>query len=239
VASPGEALSAHVPGVGSGASPDPLGAGTTPAGIAARGPIGIRVAQLRELAERDPERAQNETWEWFIALGGARDEESLDELFTLGVAKPMEGSTDGILAAFLVTPALDNLVMAFCGPGRFTMPWKGKVFEPDTQDGANRFKFWFPFIARLVWPRYRGHRRDGREHLLFDMTNGVIRDPLDPSHEVWKIEYKDKDLRNPFFIRDILDCLVEIVPGAHLGRIEYEGKYGFRNLGYFALKPAT
>ena len=69
-----------------------------------RGPIGARVAQLRELAATDPERAQNETWEWFKELGADADEQSLDELFTLGDAKPMEGPTDGILIAFFVTP---------------------------------------------------------------------------------------------------------------------------------------
>ena len=77
------------------------------------------------------------------------------------------------------------------------------------------------------------------EPVLFDMENGIIPDPLDPSHAVWKIEYKDEKLGNPLFIKDILDALVEIVPGAHLGRIEHEGLSGFKNLGYFALKPAT
>jgi hypothetical protein len=42
---------------------------------------------------------------------------------------------------------------------------------------------------------------------------------------------------NPsFIIRSIRDELVEIVPGAHLGRILYSTKSGYNNIGYFALK---
>ena len=160
--------------------------------LRARGPIGARLAQLRELSASDPERAQNEAWEWFKELGADADEQSLDELFTLGDAKPMEGATDGILIAFFVTPVLDSFVMALMGPGRATMPWMGKTFDPETGTGVNRFKDWFPPISRIVFPRYRGQRREAGESVLFDMENGIIPDPLDPSHAVWKIEYKDE-----------------------------------------------
>lgn len=224
--------------VGGTATASAARAPLAPDELRARGPIGARVAELRELSASDPERAQNEAWDWFKALGADADEKSLDELFTLGDAKPMEGATDGILVAFFVTPVLDSVVMALMGPGRATMPWMGKTFDPETGTGANRFKQWFPPISRIVFPRYRGQRREAGEPLLFDMENGIIPDPLDPSHAVWKIEYKDPEKGNPFFVKDVLDCLVQIVPGAHLGRIEHEGKSGFRNLGYFALKPA-
>ena len=86
--------------------------------LVARGPIGARLAELRALAATDPERAQSETWEWFKALGADADEASLDELFSLGDATPMEGPTDGILVAFFVTPVMDSVVMALMGPGR-------------------------------------------------------------------------------------------------------------------------
>jgi hypothetical protein len=205
--------------------------------LRARGPIGARVAQLRELAVTEPDRAQSEAWEWFKELGADADEQSLDELFTLGDATPMEGPTDGILVAFFVTPVIDSFVMALMGPGRATMPWMGKTFDPETGTGVNRFKDWFPPISRIVFPRYGGQRKQDGESVLFDMDNGIIPDPLDPGHAVWKIEYKDEEKGNPFFVKDVLDCLVEIVPGAHLGRIEHEGRSGFKNLGYFALKP--
>lgn len=210
----------------------------TPDELRARGPVGARLAELRDLSAREPERAAAEAWEWFQTLGKDRDEKSLDELFTLGVAKPMEGPTDGILVALFVNPVMDSVVLALMGPGRLTAPWTGKTFDPETQTGTNIFKSWYPPIARMVFPRYRGQRREEGQVLMFDNENGIVPDPLDPSHAVWKIEYKDPEQGNPFFVRDVFDALVEIVPGANLGRIEHDGRNGFTNLGYFALKPA-
>jgi hypothetical protein len=207
--------------------------------IAARGPVGTRLAQLREVAASDPEAAQEEAWAWFLRLGATRDEDSLDDLFRLGDARPMSGPTDGILLAIFMSPVLDRLGIALLGPGRPTMPWKGKTFDPMTETGANRFKPWFPALSRLAWPLYRGRRMDGEEHLMFDMRNGDIEDPLDPSHTIWKIDYRDKDLRSPWFIRHCLDTLVEIVPGAHLGRLYYEVGGRYSTLLYFALKPSA
>lgn len=212
-------------------------ASPTAAEITARGPIGARVAQLRELAASDRGRAQDETWEWFKALGADDDLESLGELFTLGVAKPMEGPTDGILLTF-VNPVLNKAIMPFWGPGRPFTPWKGKTFDPETQTGANRFKPWFPPIARVVWPGYRGHRKDGGEDLLFDMTTGDIPDPFDQSHTIWKIDYQELP-ESPWLLRNCLDTLVEIVPDAYLGRLYVSrgGRYAIAL--YFALRPAA
>jgi hypothetical protein len=211
----------------------------TPEELRARGAIGARLAELLELSEGEPQRAAADAWEWFNSLGQDKDEKSLDELFTLGVARPMEGPTDGILLALFVNPLLDSFAMALMGPGRMTAPWTGKTFDPETQTGTNNFKGWYPPIARMVFPRYRGIRREQGKALMFDNENGIVPDPLDPSHAVWKIEYSDPAQANPLFIKDVFDALVEIVPGANLGRIEHNGKSGFKNLGYFALKPAS
>lgn len=103
--------------------------------------------------------------------------------------------------------------------------------------GANRFKPWFPPIARVVWPLYRGHRKDGGEDLLFDMDTGDIPDPLDPGHTIWKIDYQEVK-GSPWFIRHCLDTLVEVTAGAHLGRLYHSRPGGYVTLLYFALKPA-
>ena len=212
-------------------------AAATPAEIAARGPIGARLVQLRELSESDPERAHDEAWEWFKTLGAIQDSESLNELFTLGVAKSMSGPTDGILLTF-VNRVLHDLIMPFWGPGRPFTPWKGKTFDPDTQMGANRFKAWFPPIARVVWPGYRGHRKDGGEDLLFDMETGDIPDPFDQSHTIWKIDYQELP-DSPWLLRNCLDTLVEIVPDAYLGRLYVSRGGRYVMALYFALKPAA
>ena len=97
----------------------------------------------------DPEGAQEQAWDWFLRLGAARDEDSLDDLFRLGDATPMSGPTDGILLAIFVSPVLDRLGIAFLGAGRPTMPWNGKTFDSMSETGANRFKPWFPPLSRL------------------------------------------------------------------------------------------
>ena len=194
---------------------------------------------MREVAAGDPEGAREEAWDWFLRLGAARDEESLDDLFRLGDATPMSGPTDGILLSIFMSPVLDRLGIALLGPGRPTMPWRGKTFDQMTETGANRFEPWFPPLSRFAWPLYRGRRMDGDEHLMFDMRNGEMEDPLDPGHAIWKIDYRDKDLRSPWFIRHCLDTLVEVVPGAHLGRLYYERGGRYSTLLYFALKPSA
>ena len=87
------------------ATAEASGARSTSAQIAARGPVGTRLAQLREVAASDPEGAQEEVWDWFLRLGAARDQDSLDDLFRLGDAKPMSGPTDGILLAIFLIPS--------------------------------------------------------------------------------------------------------------------------------------
>ena len=122
----------------------------TSAQLEARGPVGTKLAQLREIAASDPDGAQEQAWAWFLRLGAARDEDSLDDLFKLGDATPMSGPTDGILLAIFMSPVLDRLGIALLGPGRPTMPWNGKTFDAMTETGADRFKPWFPPLSRLA-----------------------------------------------------------------------------------------
>jgi hypothetical protein len=52
-----------------------------------------------------------------------------------------------------------------------------------------------------------------------------------------KIDYDSEE--NPrLLIRDILDELVQVVPGAYLGKILLRRAETWRLLGYFALQPA-
>ena len=61
---------------------------------------------------------------------------------------------------------------------------------------------------------------------------------LDPDRETLKIDY-DYDENPRLLIRDILDELVQIVPGAYLGKVLLRRKETWRLLGYFALQPAA
>ena len=61
---------------------------------------------------------------------------------------------------------------------------------------------------------------------------------MDPDRETLKIDY-DSDENPRLLIRDILDELVQIVPGAYLGKVLLRRKDAWRLLGYFALQPAA
>jgi len=202
--------------------------------------VQARVAQLREMAETDPQRAQDEMWKWFLRLGKARDAESFDEMFRLGNGSiSIEGPTEGILMMW-VNPVMHRLSRPILGNGRALQPWRGKFFHSDTLTGVKRFEPWFPPLARIPWPFYRGHRKgeDG-EDLMFDMDNGTIADPLDPRHTIWKIDYREVR-GTPWFVRHCLDTLVEMTPDTYLGRLYYDNGGDYTLLLYFALKqPAA
>jgi len=61
----------------------------------------------------------------------------------------------------------------------------------------------------------------------------------DPDTKVLVIDYAPVESNPDHLIRSIRDELVEIVPGANLGKILYRtGEDEYRNLGFFALRPA-
>ena len=77
----------------------------------------------------------------------------------------------------------------------------------------------------------------GGDCAAFDFETGVEPGKVDPDREVLKIDYAPIE-RNPrLTIRPIRDELVEIVPGANLGKILLRSRDGdHRLIGYFALK---
>src|SRR5687768_17671422 len=85
--------------------------------------IDERVAELRKLAKKSTEAAQEETWDWFKQLGKDRDEAALDALFAKGKApKSLDGPTDGILVVPLIQGILDQGLSLITS---VWMPWSG------------------------------------------------------------------------------------------------------------------
>ena len=201
--------------------------------------IAERVAELRELAASDPAAAQADAWSWFAELGALtasqRDPASaqLAELFGCGTpSRGIDGPTDGILVAPLIHPLLDRFLRALT---RHYMPWMGKSFDARGEVGFNRLVGSARFLGYVLWPRYRGRRvAEGLQG--FDFVNRIEAGESEPRVDVLVIDYAPVE-RNPgLIIRQIRDELVEIVPGAHLGRILYRTEGGYANIGYFALR---
>lgn len=199
-----------------------------------------RVAGLRELAERDPLAAQDAAWAWFERLGKSavqdRDTaaEGLAELFACGQpSRGIDGPTDGILVAPLIHPIPDRLLRFLAATG---MPWLGKRFNSQEARGDNLLANGARWPIKLIWPLYSTRGGD-QARVAFDFETRVEAGGVEPTVDVLVIDYAAIE-RNPrLVIRSIRDELVEIVDGAHLGRILWrQGEDRYTNIGYFALR---
>jgi hypothetical protein len=197
--------------------------------------VAERVAELRALAEREPDAARDATWLWFRELGDQRAENELNELFALGAApRGLDGPTDGILVVPLIQPALDRALGLLTAAW---MPWMGKRFDAAASRGDNRLTGSARWPARVLWPLY-GPRAAPDGLTAFDFETYVEPGKQDPGTDVLVIDYAPVAENPRLLIRSIRDELVEIVPGAYLGKILYRGSDGgYTNLGFFALRP--
>ena len=211
---------------------------TTRAGTAPTSSIEERVEALRALD--DPGAARDQAWAWFEQLGReARRDRSgaaarLNELFRLGVPPAgIDGRTEGIFVTPLIAPRVDAIVRAVSSAW---MPWLGKRFDAAAGRGDNVLRSSARLPSKLLWPLYSMGDADG-DAAAFEFETGIEPGRVDPDRQVLKIDYSAIE-RNPrLTIRPIRDELVEIVPGANLGKILLRSRGGgHRLIGYFALR---
>jgi hypothetical protein len=205
------------------------------------GPVADRVAKLREKSREDAHAAREDAWSWIKELSERAQSdragaiEELQALFLCGrPAEGVIGQTEGILVTWTMHPLADRLVGTITGAW---MPWLGKKFFPQEKRGINTLTNSARWPAKLLWPLYStGDAQLGRE--AFDFKTYVEAGRLDPSVDVLVIDYGPVE-RNPrFLIRSIRDELVEIVPGANLGKmlVNVPGRRQPFPALYFALK---
>jgi hypothetical protein len=195
---------------------------TEPQVVLPSGPVAERAAKLQELAHEDAEAAREQAWSWINELsdrahsdrGGALDE--LQALFLCGrPARGISGQTEGILVTWTMHPLADRLVGSITDAW---MPWLGKKFDPDTHTGINTLTNSARWPAKLLWPLY-GTREAELGRSAFDFNTYVEAGRLDPSVDVLVIDYESVESNPRLLIRSIRDELVEIVPGANLGKM--------------------
>jgi hypothetical protein len=200
------------------------------------------VAALQGLAGADPELVKRRAWAQIRLAGlrarSRRDEahDSLARLFRLGAPPdpPLDGETHGIL----VTPVLPSLAEpAARALAAAWMPWQGKRFDVAGERGDNLVAASARLPARLLWPSYAPEDAGGGRLSMFRFRTWTGAGELDPDRQTLKIDY-DSDENPGLLIRDILDELVQLVPGAYLGKMLVRRRAGGRwTLGaYFALR---
>ena len=211
---------------------------TTTAGTVTTSSIVERVGALRALD--DAHAARDQAWAWFEQLGreARRDRPraaaKLNELFRLGGPPAhIDGRTEGIFVTPLIAPRVDAVVRAASSAW---MPWLGKRFDAAAGRGENLLRSSARLPSKLLWPLYSMRDADG-DAAAFEFETGIEPGKVDPDREVMKLDYSAVE-RNPrLTIRPIRDELVEIVPGANLGKILLRSRGGrHRLVGYFALR---
>ena len=177
---------------------------------------------------------RDEMWARFAELGAAKRLGELAELFRTGSPSiGIDGPTEGRLVTFTVHPRFDRLADRITAAW---MPWAGKRFDSGANSGDNRLARSAKWPARLPWPTYR--MRDTGEHLAaFDFETRVEPGKLDPGTDVLVIDYAPVDSNPRLVIKQVRDELVEVVPGAHLGKmLWHHGKDQYSLAAYFALR---
>lgn len=203
--------------------------------------IDARVAELRTLAERAPDIAQDAVWAWLVRLGKQLPDRSaeaeLAELFRHGVpGDAVDGQTEGAVLGFPTpAPGMDvagRLGQLFAGTFvKVANPWLGKRFVRAEKRGTNSVNA-AVFVIKLLAPQYR-LRKAGDHYEGFDMRTWVAPSSLDPATQVLVIDYQEN---NPIVMNRIVDELVEVVPHTYLGKMTWTQDGGSKLWAYFALK---
>jgi len=202
--------------------------------------ISTRVAELREQAASAPIEARDAAWQWFEQLGEEVSRErdagaaALNELFSLGIPPAgIDGRTEGILVSPLIVPPVDRVLRGVAG---LWIPWLGKRFDADANRGDNVLRQGARWPAKLFWPLY-GTRQLGDDRTAFDFETRIEPSEDDSSVDVLVIDYVVVDSNPRFLIKRIRDELVEIVPGANLGKVLWRhGDGSYALIGFFALR---
>lgn len=198
------------------------------------------VAAWRSQATSDPAGAAEAAWARIVELQelGRSDRKQADallnDLFRAGSpARGLDGPTDGILVLTTTTRLTDA---AFKALTSVWMPWEGKRFDADAGTGDNRMTDDATIVGKVLWPLY-SMKDSPAGKIAFDFTTYVEPGQEDPDIEVMVIDYADIEDNPRLLIRSIRDELVELVPGAYLGKVLYRlPTKSYAKLGYFALR---
>lgn len=207
-----------------------------------------RLAELTQLAKRDPAAAQADMWAWIEELGARLPdpaaEADLAELFASGTPADVDGQTLGILVGWTKVDGLDRtgsviLPIVKAVLPRIQMPWVGKKFDKAKQRGTNTMTRSADILVRLLGRGYRLHKV-GEHYEGLEMLNRIEDSVVSPGTQVLVLDYEAAELANPWPINRIRDEAVQVLPGTYLGAKIWHQADGYRQVAYWASKaPVT
>ena len=116
------------------------------------------------------------------------------------------------------------------------LPWKGKTFEPDAEQGRNLFSPGTRRLMRVTLPKYRTTTDRSGACCAFRFITSTGPSAFSPGVDVLRIDYRDVPENPSWPIRRILDELVMIEDGLYLGQALMEFRGTLRRAAWFSLE---
>lgn len=206
--------------------------------------VADRVANLRTLAESDPQAAQDQAWTWLQELAELPSADSAQRdllaLLAIGTPADVDGRSDGVLLRWvdenhlnLIGKGLFAVVKGYVAA--FGSPWLGKKYDQVHGRGTNTLTPAAKWLTRLISPRYRMHR-NGDVYEGFEMYTRVQKSVLVPDSEVLVLDFQPAELGNPWPVHLIHDEVVEIAAGVFLGTKTLRVHGGYQQVAWWATK---
>jgi hypothetical protein len=141
---------------------------------------------------------------------------------------PMRGRFLASTVGRHIDPALDALTSIW-------LPWKGKTFDADADQGRNLFTAGARRLMRVTLPKY-ATTDEPRGCSAFRFLTSVGPSAFTPGINVLRIDYRDVPENPSWPVRKILDELVMIEDGRYLGQALIEFRGSLRRAAWFSLE---
>jgi hypothetical protein len=158
---------------------------------------------------------------------------ALESVFSAGqppvrLRGPMRGRFLASTIDHHVDPAFEALTSIW-------LPWKGKTFDPDADQGRNLFTTGARRLMRVTLPNYTTIDEAGGCS-AFRFLTSIGPSAFTPGVDVLRIDYRDVPENPSWPVRKILDELVMIEDGRYLGQALIEFRGSLRRAAWFSLE---
>lgn len=199
----------------------------------------MRSTSVLNHAHGDPFVALISSAQNMLKANRAQGLNALNDLFRSGTAPnpALNGFYSGELIALAIAPGLTQVAQMIASTWT---PWKGKSFDPTSNQGDNTFHRSAFGLSHVLWPFYRGYRDDTPQtYRAFAFRTYVAPGKDDPDVQVFKLDYDSPD--NPSTsIRRLLDEVVQVENGVYLGKVHLKLWWGqWQMVAYFGLRASA
>jgi len=158
---------------------------------------------------------------------------ALESVFAGGL--PPTSLRGPLRGRFLASTIGHHIDPAFEALTSLWLPWKGKTFDPDAEQGRNLFTAGARRMMRVTLPKYATIDEPGGCS-AFRFLTSIGPSAFTPGVDVLRIDYRDVPENPSWPVRKILDELVMIEDGRYLGQALIEFRGSLRRAAWFSLE---